>query len=744
MTHFVRRKRFFLDRFVASLLAMTVIASAEPPQEPLLVKADQATYTSQLDRIVTSGNVLVYHNDRTLLAKRVIFERHKGTIEAEGDVWLRTPAGDLIWAQHVWLEQDLETGKLTQLRIIMADNSRFAAIEGLYHHEDTNLWNAVYSPCRVCKTATDTKPLWQIKASQVTHNRKEEIIEYSNARLEVMGVPVAYTPYFRHPDPLVKRKSGLLVPIFGRTKDLGLIIGQPLYAVLSEDSDTTITPLFTSQQGPVIIGEYRQRFRNSFWRFHSSYTHTRRLPNLTDSTLPPPTANRWHFIIKGRAEFTDFHLLTVDINRASDTTYLRRYPILPQKSFMIPKDKNLTSTINLEQFFEKSYASAAFYSFQTDNKAVTPLVAPLVDYHYRSLPGRHGETLEASFNFLSLTRQQDIPGKFPKDSQRASTTVGGQFPYISPWGDEWKGEVWLRGDVYRLKQFRTQPTIQPRLHSQGRLFPQGALHWRYPFIQYATNSSWLLEPEAMVVTSPLTGNTSRYPNEDADNVELDYTNLFKLNRFPGLDRLDAGNRFVYGLNNSWQFAPQRRVTLFLGKTTRLDHRQILPPGAGEDAHGSDIITRFKMEPSEWLSLRHRARLEPKRLHPRVAETYVIVGNPTLRLQTGHIYIFPQPALNIPRIDQVNWQVSSQAIEQWTISFAESRNLRGGVLARLLTFNFQNECLQMSIGAYQTTYRDRDIRPDTGMLFQLNFKNLGAFSPITSPNSPKDIFNSFFS
>lgn len=747
MTYFVRRKIFFLDRFVTPLLAMTLGSSslqAAAEQQPLLIKASQATYASTLDKIVANGNVLVYHNNRTLLAKRVIFERRQGTIETEGDAWLRTPTGDFIWAQHIWLEQDLETGKLAQLRIIMADNSRFAAVEGLYHNEDTNLWNAVYSPCRVCKSATDTKPLWQIKADQVTHNSQEKIVEYTNAYLEIMGVPVAYTPYFRHPDPSVKRKSGLLVPIFGRTKDLGLIIGQPLYAVLSEDSDTTVTPLLTSQQGPVIIGEYRKRFRNSLWRFHSSYTHTRHLPNLTDSMLPVPTSNRWHFIVKGRAELTDFHLLTVDFNRASDTTYLRRYPILPQKSFMIPKDKNLTSTINLEQFFEKSYASAAFYSFQTDNKTTTPLVAPLVDYHYRSLPGRYGETVEASFNFLSLTRRQDIPGKFPKDSQRASTTVGGQFPYISPWGDEWKGEVWLRGDVYRLKQFRTQPTIQPCMHSQGRLFPQGALRWRYPFISYTTTSSWLVEPEAMVITSPITANTLRYPNEDADNVELDYTNLFKLNRFPGLDRLDSGNRLVYGLNNSWQFAHLRRVAFFVGKTTRLDHHQILPSGAGEDAHGSDVITRFKMDPTEWLSLRHRSRLEQKKLHPRVAETSVIIGNSTLKLQTGHIYIFPQPNLNIPRIDQVNWQVSSQAIEQWTISFAESRNLRGGVLARLLSFNFQNECLQMSIGGYQTTYRDRDIRPDTGMLFQLNFKNLGAFSPITSPTSPSDIFNGFFS
>jgi len=726
------------------LYPFPVFADAQVPQKPILIKANQATYTSSLDKIVASGNVLVFHNDRTLLANQVVFERREGTIEASGDVWLRTPTGDLIWAQHVWLEESMENGKLSQIRILMADNSRFAAIEGLYHQDNTDLWGAVYSPCRVCQNKNDNKPLWQIKADQVTHNRAEQIIEYRNARLEIMGVPVIYTPYFRHPDPTIKRKSGLLVPVFGRTNDLGLIFGQPLYAVLSEDSDTTITPLFTSRQGPVIIGEYRKRFRDSQWLFHSSYTHTKHLPNLSGSALPPPTANRWHFITKGRMELTDYHLLTVNINRASDTTFLRRYPILPNKSYLIPKDKNLTSTVALEQFFEKSYASAAFYAFQTDNKPTTPLVAPLADYHFRTQPGPNGETLEATFNFLSLTRQQDIPGKFPKDSQRLSSSVGGQVPYISPWGDEWKAEMWLRGDIYRLKHFRTNSMIAPHLHTQGRFFPQGALRWRYPFISYATTSSWLLEPEAMVVTSPILPNKRRFPNEDADNVELDYTNLFKLDRFPGLDRLDFGSRLVYGFNNTWQFSSQRRVAFFLGKTNRLDHHQVLPPGAGENSHGSDVITRLKIEPAHWLNLRHQSRLQQKRLHLRVAETYVIVGNPVLRLQAGHIYIVPQPLLTIPRIDQVNWQVSTQAIDQWTIAFAESRNLRGGVLARLISFNYQNDCLQAVIGAYHTTYSDRDIRPDTGFLFQLNFKNLGTFSPITSPTSPSDIFNSFFS
>lgn len=740
-----------MRKFIAvSLLSLPFVpAQADHTNPPILFKADQVTYSIPLDRVRAKGHVLVFHENRTLLANKIIFERKQGLIRSDGDVWLRTPEGSFVWAQKVMLQEDLLAGKIKQIRIIMSDNSRFAAIDGAYQENETILSQAVYSPCRssCCSVEKTNSPLWQIKADEITHNREEHIIHYKNARVEIMGVPVFYAPYFQHPDPSIKRKSGMLTPSYGHTNDLGLVVGVPYYVVLSKESDITVTPLVTTKQGPVLIGEYRKRFRDSYLHFHTSYTRSHNSPVTTDNSHRQ-RYDRWHIMSLNRFEFNDFYLMNLDINRASDTTYLRRYPILAQRAYRLPREKNLTSSAKLERFHDHSYASANVYWFQTDNRLTTPFVAPLATYHYQSTPGRYKEIFEVKVNTLCLSRQQDEPGRFAKDFQRLTTEIGGQIPYISPWGDEWKGMLWLRGDINHFDLYREHiRTDNNKLSStNSRLFPQGALHWRYPFVNRLSVANWLVEPAMMLVSSPTLSRNHKLPNEDSDNLELDSTNLFKLNRFPGLDRLDSGNRFVYGVNNTLLFSNSRHIGVFLGQTRRLDDQKVLPQGSGEDSRSSDVIMQVKAKPSHLVALHHQSRLQPQKAHPNVMETYLRVTPSLAALQIGHIYQTSQPRINVPHLSQMNWKISAKTFQDWSVSFAESRNLRkspGSILVRMVTLTYKNDCLELSSGVYRNNCTDRDLRPDAGFFFQLSLKNLGTFKPSTAPGSSDDILGGFF-
>lgn len=726
-------------------LSFTMV-QAKKIRSPLLFRADQVSYSKPSDNIMAKGHVLVFQDNRTLLADRVIFERKRGFIKSEGSIWLRTPEGDYIWAQKVQLQEDLLAGKIKQIRIIMSDSSRFAAIKGAYKDGETILSHAVYSPCRssCCSLETTDTPLWQIKAEKIIHDRQEKVVYYQNAYIEIMGIPVFYTPYFQHPDPSIKRKTGLLIPSYGHTNDLGFIIGVPYYVVLSKESDITITPLVTTKQGPILIGEYRKRFRDSYINMHASYTRSHSSP-FTANTLKNSRYDRWHVMSNNRFELNDSHILNLSINRASDMTYLRRYPILSQRAYRLPREKNLTSSAKLEQFLEHSYATANIYWFQTDYKTTTPFVAPLATYHYQSSPGDHKETFDVKVNTLCLSRKQDVPGRFARDYQRLTTEAGGRIPYISPWGDEWKGELWLRGDIAHFNHYKNLTYSQKSLTAtNSRLFPQASLNWRYPFINRLPMSNWLLEPIVMVISSPTLSKNYRLPNEDSDSLELDATNLFKRNRFSGLDRLDSGNRFVYGINNNFSFPQNRYIGVFLGQSRRFDHQQVLPIGAGEDTSASDVIMQLKAKPSRLIALRHQSRLQRQKAHPRVMETYLKVTPELATLQVGHIYQYPQ--FNTQHLSQMNWQVSAHTFENWSLAYAESRNLRrnpNNILVRMVTLTYKNDCLEFASGVYRNNCNDRDLRPDTGLFFQLTLKGLGTFKPNTAPGSPEEIFGGFF-
>ena len=132
------------------------------------------------------------------------------------------------------------------------------------------------------------------------------------------------------------------------------------------------------------------------------------------------------------------------------------------------------------------------------------------------------------------------------------------------------------------------------------------------------------------------------------------------------------------------------------------------------------------------------------MHPHVMETCLRATPSLASLQIGHIYQAPQP--NAKNLSQMNWQISAKTFENWSLAFAESRNLRknpNSILMRMVTLTYKNDCLELASGVYRNNCTDRDLRPDAGFFFQLTLKNLGTFKPSTAPGSQDDIFGGFF-
>ena len=50
---------------------------------------------------------------------------------------------------------------------------------------------------------------WSIEAKEIKHDKNKKQLIYDNALLKVYNIPVLYFPKFFHPDPSVKRQSGL-------------------------------------------------------------------------------------------------------------------------------------------------------------------------------------------------------------------------------------------------------------------------------------------------------------------------------------------------------------------------------------------------------------------------------------------------------------------------------------------------------------------------------------------------------
>ena len=295
--------------------------------QPVLLKADLVRLYRELEIITATGNVEFSQGGRILLADTVTYNQRTETITATGNISLMEPSGEVYFADFVELSDDLKDGVVEGIRVLLPDQSRIAAVGGrLVGGIRSTMRKAVYSPCEICKEHPDRPPTWQIKAFEVVHDRAQQEIEYKDAWLEFYGVPVLYVPYFYHPDSTVKRKSGFLVPSFGGSSELGTMIRVPYHIAISPTTDATITPIFTSKEGPVLFAEYRNRFVSGLFEGRGSITHGTGIDAESKATKGEDDEEiRGHF--KGRlgVDIDDTWRAGAKLDFASDDTYLRRY-----------------------------------------------------------------------------------------------------------------------------------------------------------------------------------------------------------------------------------------------------------------------------------------------------------------------------------------------------------------------------------------------------------------------------------
>lgn len=707
-------------------------------ETPAFLESDQMTYDDQKQIVTATGNVYISQDSQLLFADKVQYFKQQDTVVATGHVWLRDKEGNFSFANSLTLSNKMADGLVENIKILMVDNSRMAGNRAKrYNAKRVVVWQGVYSPCEVCKVDPTRYPLWQIKSDKIIHDEDYELVQYHHAWMELWGWPIFYVPYFSHPDPAVKRKTGLLMPTYGHSTDLGYSLTVPYHIVTGKNQDLTLYPTFTTEQGVIPAAEYRYRFDNGEYDMNGSYaggTKTSIAPNSNPNNYSQASKHRWHYFLTSRYDVSPDILFTLEVKRASDLTYLRRFPVLPRGSMdPFAASTSLTSTAALERFRPESYGMIRSYVFQAERQKTVPVILPTVQYSYESMPGIYGQTVMTDFNFLNLYRDQGIAGRVADSMVRGSLGVGGQIPYVSKWGDVWTLKGYLRGDLYYIDGYQAQTTQQTKDRTQGRYYPQASLTWRYPFLNAMEKMQWVLEPAMMMVTSSVGGNPIDIPNEDTPVVLVDTTNLFLPNRMYGIDLIDSGSRFVYGLNSRQLFSCSRKFNLFFGQSIRLDNHQVLPLRSGEDSKASNFVASLQFVPISDLNFQTQAMLSRENLSVEVAESSVSIASAWLSGAVSHIFYNKAYTFNSKRISQLAWNISSRSYRGFSVFYGEMRNLgdRQSVqlLNRSVSLRHENECLTSTISFIRTGFRDRDLRPDTRIVLQLDFKNLGTVYPV---------------
>lgn len=723
-----RSASFFLKRIgPAFLVALALLPGGSPgalgqgvktERSPAVITADSLRHDERRGRVVATGNVQVTQGGRTVRADRVVYDQRAGRVTALGNVSIAEPGGETVFGDRVVLSEDLRDGLIERFRMLFPDGTRIAA-NGARRTggRRTEMAKVVFSPCKLCEEDPTGAPLWRVRARRVIHDQKTRDIEYRDAWLEFYGLPVFYTPYLSHPDSTVKRRSGFLAPTFGSGKQLGAWIRAPYYWRIDRDRDATLTPMIATLENPVLFAEYRERLEKGALVLSGSYTSTSH-PN-PDIRPVFGDRSRGHFFGKLRYDLDKYWRIGVNGNWAADDTYLRRFDVSGTDS--------LETSAWLEGFRDRNYTVFRLHHFQglrfDDSYRMTPLVAPYIEHERFGAPGGRPGRWHFRFSTASLIRWEGA------ESYRSSVNLGWRLPHIhKPTGLKLVGNLDLFADGYYVAE--VVRSADSRYNGiVGRVHPVAELDVRYPLVRELGNVRLIVEPRAALIGTTSGLNSSRIPNEDSIDFELDDANLFSANRYPGRDRVDEGSRFVYGINAAFLGNRGGQSELFLGQSLQLTGGRDFDRDSGLGRSLSDLVGRLRVNPGQYLDLIYRFRLDTADFRAQRNEVTLSAGAPALNASLNYLLFENRNEIgDVPPREEMAFTARSQVTERWSVFGGGRWNLieAAGNLNWQVGARFRNECCSLRVSVGQDFTKDRDIRPSTNFLFQLGLKHLGQF------------------
>jgi LPS-assembly protein len=601
-------------------------AGATPAQSEIIqFTADTVTYDSNADVVTASGEVRMNRDGNYLAADQVIWERKTGDVHAKGNVVLLTPEGDKLVGDTVQLTDTLRDGTVDNLMIVLENGARVAATRGTRTGEVTTLVNAIYSPCPVTTdSGCPKRPSWAITAAKVIDDPTTGRVRFIGGRLQLFGITLPLLPIFN-----VSRgnegATGWLTPQFSISSKKGFEIAEPFHWQMGPNRDFTLTPHVYTGVLPAIEANYRQLDRWGAFQLGGFLTY-----GTIESTDPDVTSTRKgiraYFEANGKAQLDPEWSITGSFRVASDKTMTRRYDIT--------NDDRLRNVVNVERIDPDSYISIAGWAFEglraQDREKEIPIVLPAIDARFRK-EDVVGGTLQLQANSLSIVR---IEGQ---DTQRAFASAEWDLRRLTPWGQQITLTAYGRGDVYHTDDAESTP-VPIYSGTDGwhtRVIGALAADVQWPFVGPLFGGIQRLVPRVQLVLTPPTPNID-IPNEDARSIDLEDSNLFALNRFPGYDRWEDASRLTYGLDWSLD-RPNLSIASTIGQSYRLvDRPGIFPQGTGLTDRWSDIVGRTSIRYGRLLELTHRFRIDKDNFAVRRNEIDLTVGTTQTYAQVGYL------------------------------------------------------------------------------------------------------------
>ncbi len=749
---------------------------------PMLLQATEIQYDYTNKRVSAVGNVQIYYSNSALEADKVTYDEKSKRLFAEGNVRLTEGDGTITYADQMNLSDDFRDGFVNSVRRDGSENTRMAAATAERSNDRYTVFHSgVYTACEPCKDDPKKPPLWQVKGARMIHDKGEKMMYFEDARLEFFGYPVAYFPYFSAPDPTVKRKSGFLIPTMGYSSKFGAMVEIPYYWALAPDYDLTFSPRLMTNQGVLLKGEWRQRLESGAYmiRLNGIYQLNKDVFLRTDGGPPTPGYRDFRGSIETAGQFSlsDKWTWGWDGILPSDATFYQDYGLGTYQrntNFLRWAPTEGISQLYLAGRGDRSYFDARaiyYYGFsEADVQSRIPIIHPVIDHVYVFGQSVFGGELGFRSNLTSLSRSgaafdpitataiatgqcapttADPAVKIPANCllrgiagtySRVSTEAQWKTSYTDPFGQIFTPFVSLRGDAAAMSIHPDPGTsnyLPPGDSTAFRFMPTVGLEYRYPFINVQSWGTQTIEPIGQLIVRPDEPNIGKLPNEDSQSLVFDDSNLFKVNKFAGWDRVEGGGRANVGVQYIAQFNRGGNVNVLFGQSYQLFGTNSFAVAdstntglnSGLDTNISDYVARVAYQPDSVFSFVTRYRFDQQTFALRRFEAEASARFDRIAVSALYGSYDAQPLIGfLTRREGVVGTAYLKLTNNWAVNGSIRYDLDAHKVASTsFGIGYIDDCLIMALN-YTTSYTySGNTTADQRILLQLTLRTLGGTS-----------------
>ena len=569
--------------------------------------------------------------------------------------------------------------------------------------DTTTITKGIFTTCK----RRDNCPPWKLTAEEIQHDKKNKIINYKNALLSIYDLPVMYFPKFFHPDPTVKRQSGILIPSVNNLNNSSNYLNTPYFLAISKNKDATFSPRFYSDDKILLQTEYRQANQKS--------NHIADLSFFGEKNKS--SKNHIFYKFDKILDFSSFEdsKLDLKIQKTSNDTYLKKNKI---KTEIITDEDILENSLKLNLYSNDisiNLESTVYENLNKNSSDRYEFILPKIDL-VKKIENKTNLKGDFSLKSQNLIRNYDTD-IFEKSNINDLTFTS--YPKIT-------GTGFYNNYEFIIKNSNTDSKNSSNYKDDQNIYLSTLFQYNFslPLIKESDKYQKILRPKMSLKLAP-----PHTKDQKEKNTKIDVNNLFSFNREIDNDSVEGGISLAYGSDYSIYDKKNTRELLNfkLANNLRLNENIDLPTNNQLGQKTSNFFTETIFNPGEFFNVKYSSSI--KNNLSDIAYENIITELKVNNFVTTFDYVNENNTTD--RKSYLTNTVKYIFDDSNNLSFSTRENKTANLTEYYnLMYQYKNDCLAAALEYNKEYYNDRDIKPSESIFFKLTIIPFGEAS---SPN-----------